>query len=83
MVFHSFHERQKDSPEGIAKTPVEEIGPQRVDGMTIGAAKALHPEGLRIALEIPLHIAMAPHAGRTAEEAVLKSGPWILFAERE
>ena len=81
VMNYSRHQRTEDGPEGIPKAPVKEIGPQGVDDMTIGAAKALHPEGLRIALKIPLHIAMAPDAGRVAGQAALWPGPRILFAK--
>ena len=81
VMDYSGYERGEDRPEGIAKARVEEIGPQSVDDMTVGAAEALHPERLRVAFKIPLHIAMAPDAGRVAREAALGSGPGILFAK--
>lgn len=81
VMDYSCHQRRENRPEGIPKAPVKEIRPQRVNDMTIGAAKALHPKGLDVAFKIPLHIAMAPEAGRVAREAALGSGPWVLFTK--
>ena len=60
--------------DGIAEAPVEEIGPQGVDGAAVGAAKALDPEGMDEAFEVSLDIAVPPDAGRLAGQAAFGLG---------
>jgi len=74
-------QRGEDGQKRIPEALGEKVGPQGIDSVAVGAAKAPDPEGLHEAFEVSLNKPMSPETGRSAGQAAFRPGPGIPFAE--